>query len=167
MGDSLPEDKQAPAALIPDIAGLNSESVTPHPLHEHSSITTTRLYIRSTAASPCCLAQDIMNKTTMRTSPSSQVSVTVGNKSCQVWGVSVRPWNPLEWAAQINVITIYNGTNPWGVKPWGNEALRVSGFWVISDYPGSRPYLFSGSIEGQWSKRDCSARLKCWQVSNA
>lgn len=84
MGDSLPEDKQAPAAPIPDIAGLNSESVTPHPLHEHSSITITRLYIRSTAASPCCLAQDIMNKTTMRTSPSSQVSVTVGNKSCQV-----------------------------------------------------------------------------------
>ena len=38
-GASLPEDKKVPAAQIPDPAGLNSESVTLHALHEHGHLT--------------------------------------------------------------------------------------------------------------------------------
>lgn len=138
-------------------------------LDEHSSMTLISLYTQPTAPSPCCLAQDIRNKTTRRTSPSSQVSVTLGNKSCQVCGVSVWLWNPgseqpkLRWLLSIMVPT------PEVLSHEVMRPRRVSGFWIISDYPGSRSCLFSGSIKSQpnKSKRHSSARLNCWQVSNA
>lgn len=136
-------------------------------LHEHRNLTLSawRLYTQSTVPSLAALpriswAKPLWGHRPHGTSPSRQVSVTVGNKSSHVWGVTAWLWNPLEWVAQIKVwllsIMVPN------VEVLNHEVIRHQ---VAQDSESSwSPWkqvlvLLPGSTKVPGSKRYYSARL--------